>query len=239
MKIISLLWEILFCLSFLIYLMIYFIYLILKLFLPRKVSRHILQTIARFWAKMVVLSTGSKVVVTGKENLPSSVNICFVSNHQGLFDIPVILGFLGVHTGFVAKRELFRIPVLSQWMREIPCTFIDRRNPRKAIQTFQKSAELIKKGNPMVIFPEGTRSRSDKIGNFHLGSLKLPIMAEATIVPLAIKGSWRIYEIDKRIHPATVYLKILPPIKPTDDIYKDKQKLSTHLHSQISQALEE
>jgi 1-acyl-sn-glycerol-3-phosphate acyltransferase len=219
--------------------MIYFIYLILKLFLPRKVSKYILQTIARFWAKMVVLSTGSKVVVTGKENLPSSGNICFVSNHQGLFDIPVILGFLGVHTGFVAKRELFRIPVLSQWMREIPCTFIDRRNPRKAIQTFQKSAELIKKGNPMVIFPEGTRSRSDKIGNFHLGSLKLPIMAEATIVPLAIKGSWRIYEIDKRIHPATVYLKILPPIKPTDDIYKDKQKLSTLLHSQISQALEE
>jgi 1-acyl-sn-glycerol-3-phosphate acyltransferase len=219
--------------------MIYFIYLILKLLLPHKVSRHILQTIARSWAKMVVLSTGSKVVVTGKENLPSSGNICFVSNHQGLFDIPVILGFLGVHTGFVAKRELFRIPVLSQWMREIPCTFIDRRNPRKAIQTFQKSAELIKKGNPMVIFPEGTRSRSDKIGNFHLGSLKLPIMAEATIVPLAIKGSWRIYEIDKRIHPATVYLKILPPIKPTDDIYKDKQKLSTHLHSQISQALEE
>jgi 1-acyl-sn-glycerol-3-phosphate acyltransferase len=188
---------------------------------------------------MVVLSTGSKVVVTGKENLPSSGNICFVSNHQGLFDIPVILGFLGVHTGLVAKRELFRIPVLSQWMREIPCTFIDRRNPRKAIQTFQKSAELIKKGNPMVIFPEGTRSRSDKIGNFHLGSLKLPIMAEATIVPLAIKGSWRIYEIDKRIHSATVYLKILPPIKPTDDIYKDKQKLSTYLHSQISQALEE
>jgi 1-acyl-sn-glycerol-3-phosphate acyltransferase len=235
----SLLWELLFCLSFLILLVIYIIYIVLKLILPRRVSRSILQGIAKFWAKIVILSTGSKVTVTGKENLPSSGNICFVSNHQGLFDIPLILGFSGIHTGFVAKRELFKIPVLSQWMKEIPCTFIDRRNPRKAIQTFQKSAELIKKGNPMVIFPEGTRSRSDKIGNFHLGSLKLPIMAEATIVPLAIKGSWRIYEIDKRIHSATVYLKILPPIKPTDDIYKDKQKLSTYLHSQISQALEE
>ena len=235
----SLLWELLFCLSFLIFLVIYIIYIVLKLVLPRRVSRSILRGIARFWAKIVILSTGSKVKVTGKENLPSSGNICFVSNHQGLFDIPLILGFSGMHTGFVAKRELFKIPVLSQWMKEIPCTFIDRRNPRKAIQTFQKSAELIKKGNPMVIFPEGTRSRSDKIGNFHLGSLKLPIMAEATIVPLAIKGSWRIYEIDKRIHSATVYLKILPPIKPTDDIYKDKQKLSTLLHSQISQALEE
>ena len=235
----SLLWELLFCLSFLIFLVIYIIYIVLKLVLPRRVSRSILRGIARFWAKIVILSTGSKVKVTGKENLPSSGNICFVSNHQGLFDIPLILGFSGMHTGFVAKRELFKIPVLSQWMKEIPCTFIDRRNPRKAIQTFQKSAELIKKGNPMVIFPEGTRSRSNKIGDFHLGSLKLPIMAEATIVPLAIKGSWQIYEKNKKIRPATVYLKILPPIKPEDDIYKDKHKLAAFLHSRISQALEE
>ena len=235
----SLLWELLFCLSFLIFLVIYIIYIVLKLVLPRRVSRSILRGIARFWAKIVILSTGSKVTVTGKENLPSSGNICFVSNHQGLFDIPLILGFSGIHTGFVAKRELFKIPVLSQWMKEIPCTFIDRRNPRKAIQTFQKSAELIKKGNPMVIFPEGTRSRSDKIGDFHLGSLKLPVMAEATIVPLAIKGSWQIYEKNKKIRPATVYLKILPTIEPKDDIYKNKHKLADYLHSRISQALEE
>ena len=235
----SLLWELLFCLSFLIFLVIYIIYIVLKLVLPRRVSRSILRGIARFWAKIVILSTGSKVKVTGKENLPSSGNICFVSNHQGLFDIPLILGFSGMHTGFVAKRELFKIPVLSQWMKEIPCTFIDRRNPRKAIQTFQKSAELIKKGNPMVIFPEGTRSRSNKIGDFHLGSLKLPIMAEATIVPLAIKGSWQIYEKNKKIRSATVYLKILPPIEPKDDIYKNKHKLAAYLHSRISQALEE
>ena len=235
----SLLWELLFCLSFLIFLVIYIIYIVLKLVLSRRVSRSILRGIARFWAKIVILSTGSKVKVTGKENLPSSGNICFVSNHQGLFDIPLILGFSGMHTGFVAKRELFKIPVLSQWMKEIPCTFIDRRNPRKAIQTFQKSAELIKKGNPMVIFPEGTRSRSDKIGDFHLGSLKLPVMAEATIVPLAIKGSWQIYEKNKKIRSATVYLKILPPIEPKDDIYKNKHKLADYLHSRISQALEE
>ena len=235
----SLLWELLFCLSFLILLVIYIIYIVLKLILPRRVSRSILQGIAKFWAKIVILSTGSKVTVTGKENLPSSGNICFVSNHQGLFDIPLILGFSGIHTGFVAKRELFKIPVLSQWMKEIPCTFIDRRNPRKAIQTFQKSAELIKKGNPMVIFPEGTRSRSDKIGDFHLRRLKLPVMAEATIVPLAIKGSWQIYEKNKKIRPATVYLKILPPIKHEDEIYKDNHKLAAFLHSRISQALEE
>ena len=235
----SLLWQILFCLSFLLCLVIYLFYLLTKIILPKKVSLYLAHKIAYSWAKIVILSTGSKVQVHGKENLPDIKNICFVSNHQGLFDIPLILGFLGTHTGFVAKQELFKIPILSQWMREIPCTFIDRRNPRKAMETFKKSAELIKNGNPLVIFPEGTRSRSDLVGKFHLGSLKLPIMAEAVIVPLAIKGSWRIYEIDKKIHSADVKLKILPPILPNDEIYKDKQALACYLHSQISHAVQE
>jgi len=107
------------------------------------------------------------------------------------------------------------------------------------MQTIKKSAELIKKGNPMVIFPEGTRSKSNQIGDFHLGSLKLPVMAEATIVPLAIKGSWQIFEKDNKIRPANVYLKILPPVKPEDEIYKDQRKLAAFLRSSISQALEE
>ena len=198
-----------------------------------------MQFVVGSWAKITILSTGSKVKVSGKENLPDGGNICFVSNHQGLFDIPLILGFLEIHPGFIAKRELFKIPILSQWMREMPCTFIDRRNPRKAMQTIKKSAELIKKGNPMVIFPEGTRSKSNQIGDFHLGSLKLPVMAEATIVPLAIKGSWQIFEKDNKIRPANVYLKILPPVKPEDEIYKDQRKLAAFLRSSISQALEE
>jgi len=235
----SLLWQIAFCLFLLFYLVIYVFYFIAKIILPKRVSQYLLKKIFPSWARIVILSTGSKVRVSGKENLPRVNNICFVSNHQGLFDIPLILGFLGIHTGFVAKQELFKIPILSQWMKEIPCTFIDRRNPRKAMETFKKSAELIKKGNPLVIFPEGTRSRSDLVGKFHLGSLRLPIMSEAVIVPLAIKGSWRIYEIDKKIHSAEVKLQILPPILPTDEIYKDKMALASYLHSQISQAVQE
>lgn len=235
----SLIWEVCFCLYLLIYLIIFGLYLIVRVFLPRKVSHSIVKFVVRFWARTVILSTGSKVEVVGKENLPETNNICFVSNHQGLFDIPLILGFLGKHTGFVAKRELFKVPVLRQWMREMPCTFIDRRNPKKAMETIKKSAELIKQGNPLVIFPEGTRSKSDTVGKFHLGSLKLPLLAEAVIVPIAVKGSWRIYETDHKIHPSSVKLNILPPILPTDAIYTDKQALANYLHSAISNAVAE
>ena len=101
----SLLWQIAFCLFLLFYLVIYVFYFIAKIILPKRVSQYLLKKISRSWARIVILSTGSKVRVSGKENLPRVNNICFVSNHQGLFDIPLILGFLGIHTGFVAKQE--------------------------------------------------------------------------------------------------------------------------------------
>jgi len=195
--------------------------------------------VVRFWARTTLLSTGSRVAVEGSENLPDHRNICFVSNHQGMFDIPLVLGFVGIPSGFIAKQELFKVTVLSHWMREIPCVFIDRGSARKAIESFQTSAEVIKSGHPMVIFPEGTRSKGDKMGDFHQGSLKLPAMAGATIVPLAIKGSWRVYEIDKNIHPVPLKLRILPAITPEDPIYNEKHNLTEHLHQLIESNLDQ
>ncbi|MDD4310452.1 MAG: lysophospholipid acyltransferase family protein, partial [Candidatus Cloacimonetes bacterium] len=199
----TLLWKIFFILFMLFCLLAYLLFVILKLILPPAKYHAGVQWVVRFWARTTLLSTGSTVNVEGKENLPQHSNICFVSNHQGMFDIPLVLGFIGISTGFIAKQELFKIPVLSHWMREIPCVFIDRGSARKAMDSFHKSAEVIKAGHPMVIFPEGTRSRSDNMGEFHLGSLKLPSMANATIVPSVIKGSWSIFEIDKKIHKTT------------------------------------
>ena len=212
---------------------------ILKLILPHKWYRRIVYHSVRFWGRRTVLSTGSTVEVIGRENLPSEGSICYISNHQGMFDIPLVLGFMDHPVGFIAKQELFKIPVLSWWMQEIPCVFIDRGSARKAMESFTTSAKVIKEGHPMVIFPEGTRSRSDDVAAFHLGSFKLPVMAEATIVPLAIKGSWRIHEIDKGIHKTHLKLKIMPPILPTDPLYKDKHALSDTLHQMISDAVYE
>ncbi len=214
------------------------LFLLFKAILPRKLYYRMVQFVVRCWARLTLLATGSTVEVSGKEKLPETRNICFISNHQGMFDIPMVLGFIGIPTGFIAKQELFKIPALSHWMREIPCVFIDRGSARKAIETFHKSAEVIKAGHPMVIFPEGTRSKSDKMGEFHLGSFKLPAMAGATIVPITIKGSWRIYEIDKRIHAQKLKLQILDPITPDSEIYNDNRQLAKHLHQLLSQTLD-
>lgn len=213
-------------------------FLLFKAILPKQLYYRMVQGVVRHWARITLLSTGSKVEVTGREKLPETRNICFIGNHQGMFDIPMVLGFIGIPSGFIAKQELYKIPALSQWMQEIPCVFIDRSSARKAIETFHKSAEVIKAGHPMVIFPEGTRSKSDHMGEFHLGSFKLPAMAGATIVPIALKGSWRVYEIDKKIHAQKLKLRILDPISPDSELYKDSHRLAQHVHQLISQTLE-
>lgn len=234
----TLLWKIFFFTFMFGCLMAYIFFIFFKLVLPPQTYHRWVQAVVRFWARTTLLSTGSRVSVEGSENLPTHRNICFISNHQGMFDIPMVLGFCGIPTGFIAKQELFKIPVLSQWMQEIPCVFIDRGSARKAIESFKASAEVIKSGHPMVIFPEGTRSRSDVMGEFHLGSLKLPGMANATIIPMAIKGSWRIHEIDKKIHKTQVKMRMLPAIEPDNPIYNDKHALSTYLHDLIQANLQ-
>ncbi|MBM4403632.1 MAG: 1-acyl-sn-glycerol-3-phosphate acyltransferase [Candidatus Cloacimonetes bacterium] len=213
------------------------LYLLLRLILPRKWNKWLIRCFGNFWGSVTVGSTFSRVSVTGKELLPEADTICFVSNHQGLFDIPALIGYLPKPMGFIAKYELSRIPILSQWMKAIHCVFIDRKNARKTVASFNQAASIIKAGNPVVIFPEGTRSRSPQTGTFHAGSIKLALMAKAVIVPIAIDGSWLIYESRKRIRRATIRIAILPPIMPDDPITRDSRNLTLHLQRVIMNRL--
>ncbi|HNZ07023.1 MAG: 1-acyl-sn-glycerol-3-phosphate acyltransferase [Candidatus Cloacimonetes bacterium] len=228
------------------------VYLLGKWLLPPQ--RYLKMTLfARyFWGRVVVRSTGSKVSFEGLENIPTSttrqhsvdsdspsLRLCYVGNHQSYFDIPAFLGWSGQPVGFIAKQELLRVPILSQWMRIINCVFIDRSNPRSAIESFKESAKVINAGFPQIIFPEGTRSKGENMGPFHIGSLKLASMADAAIVPFAIKGSYRAYEIDGHIHRARIKIRLLEPILTDDPIYHDKLELAEQIRSRIAAALEE
>lgn len=193
--------------------------------MKRNSYHHLASSMASFWGRLLLRSTGSVVIIEGRENLPDHRNICFISNHQGLFDIPVLLGFLGTELGFIAKQELFKIPILSYWMKELNCIFINRKSARDAIKSFETGAKIIRSGYPIVIFPEGTRSKSNQVAPFHYGSLKLAIMSEADIVPITICGTWKIFEKDHRIRPQTIKISILEPIPFEKYHILDKQQL--------------
>lgn len=231
----TILWKVFYVIFMFFMLLLLPLALILRKLLPDARYRYFAYVVGSAWSRITIRSTGSKVRMEGLENIPDDARLCFIGNHQSLFDIPAFLGYVGRPVGFVAKQELFRVPALSQWMRQLPCVFIDRDNARQAMITFQSSAELIRKGHPLVIFPEGGRSEPDILRKFHLGSLKLAKMADATIVPFAIKDSWRIMEIDGHIHAAMVRIRVLPPVSPNDPLYSDNIKLAGHLEQIIGE----
>lgn len=176
------------------------------------------------WARKMLSNAGVTVEVHGLENLTGKPAI-FVANHQSDFDIMLLLGYLDAPHGIVAKDSLSKVPMIGFWMSSIDCIFIDRNNPRKALKTMNEAGKIVVDGRSIIIFPEGTRSCKDEIGEFKAGAFKTAFKYNLPVVPLAIDGTYKVMEGNKgkRIRPAHVILTVLPEIE-TDDIDKDAQK---------------
>ena len=159
-------------------------------------------------------ATGARVVYHGLENLPEEKGVLFVSNHQSLFDIPILFSVMEAPTAFVSKKELRRVPGIGLWIRMIGGLFMDREDVRQSMQVILDAGQRLKDGLNMVIYPEGTRSQSDEHGEFKLGALKPASIAKTSIVPVFVDGSHRIFESNKgiKIQPAEVHVYIGKPI---------------------------
>jgi 1-acyl-sn-glycerol-3-phosphate acyltransferase len=173
------------------------------------------------WAKYCVDATGSQVEVVGLENVPTDRNFVYIGNHQGIFDIPLLLGYIPYQKAFIAKIEILKIPMISDWMKLMKCVFIARKNPRQSIEAMHQGIENVKNGYSMVIFPEGTRSKGGPVKEFKPGSFKLAFQSGADIVPVTIDGTWKLYEEHNKIKPANIKLTIHPAVK-TEGLSKDE-----------------
>ena len=112
------------------------------------------------WGDKLSKSLGMDIKVYGKENLPEKGPVVFMSNHQGYADILALCAAIDtVQFGFVAKKELAKIPLYGKWMDRIRSVMMDRDNPKESLKAITKGIGLLKKGYSLVIFPEGTRSK--------------------------------------------------------------------------------
>ncbi|MHB8124846.1 MAG: lysophospholipid acyltransferase family protein [Desulfitobacteriaceae bacterium] len=170
----------------------------------------------RSWARSLVLITGSKVEVEGAEFVPLQGPVLFVANHQGNFDIPLMLGFVPGSKGFIAKIELEKFPIISTWMRKMHCVFLDRGNMRKSLLTMREATNILKEGHSLVVFPEGTRGKGKPMREFKRGSLGIAEKAKVPIIPVTIIDSYKIMEGNAglKIKPAKVKIHISKPIQP-------------------------
>lgn len=206
--------------SLVISLFIYLVCFIVGLF-SKKVQDNMLHKSIVIWARFMVALSGSTINVVNEDKLPDG-NVLYVGNHQGYFDIPLSLGYLPKHKAFVAKIEMIKAPILSLWMKKMGCIFLDRSNLRQSVKVIKEGIEKLKSGASLVIFPEGTRAKSNQVAEFKKGSMKLGVKANVPIVPFTIDGSFKMYEgPGKRITKSTVNLIIHDPIYP-DQLTKEQ-----------------
>jgi 1-acyl-sn-glycerol-3-phosphate acyltransferase len=171
-----------------------------------------LAKLVRDWSNFVLKVAGLNLTVIGKENIPDEPCV-FVGNHQSNFDIPVILSNMNRLTGAIAKKDMEKIPIMSYWMRQIHSVFMDRENPREALKSISEGVENLKNGYSMIIFPEGTRSRSNDMGEFKKGSMRLATKAGVPIVPITIYDTHKAMEGNNgRVKKANAKLIIGKPI---------------------------
>ena len=165
------------------------------------------------WMVDNIRRSGSTVEVIGEENLPKDETVVFIINHQGNFDIPLLMGYIDMPKGFISKIEAKKIPIVVKWMELIHCVFMDRSTLKGSAGAIIEGIKTLKAGHSLVIFPEGTRSRGDHMAEFKSASFKLATKPGVPIVPITIDGSYKIMEQNgNKIKPAHVKLTIHPMI---------------------------
>ena len=152
--------------------------------------------IVQWGFKVILKMTGVTTTVIGEENVPDEP-VLFIGNHRSYFDILIYHEAIGKPLGFLAKKEMEKIPLLSTWMKNLYCLFLDRDNMREGLKTILQAIDYVKNGISICIFPEGTRNKNEDeldMLPFHEGSFKIAAKTNCPIIPMAISGSADIWE---------------------------------------------
>ncbi len=190
--------------------------------------------IARVWARSILFASRIKVTVNGTSNIDPDRSYIFMPNHMGDFDIPVILGWLPVQFRWLAKAEIFKIPIMGRAMKGCGYISIDRTNRKKAFKSLNAAGQTIKNGASVLIFPEGTRSPDEKIKPFKKGGFVLAVEHDIPIIPVIIHGTWSIRPKGRFIiKPQNVLMEIKPAVETYDYTRKKKDELLEKLRNII------
>ena len=198
---------------------------VLSLFMKNK--KAFFQSYARFCFRYIFIPpSGVKVRCHGLLNIPSNHPVVFVSNHQSNVDVPLLLAYLPGKFRFIAKKELFAIPLLGWYMRSAGYIQVERGKPSSAYSAIEQAVSAIREGDSLMIFPEGTRSWDGSLGDFKRGSLLAAQLSGAPIIPVAISGSFRIMPRKTLlIRPTEVKISVGDPVFIKDEEESEKKFL--------------
>ena len=196
--------------------------------------------IVQWGFKVILKMTGVKVTVIGEENVPDEP-VLFIGNHRSFFDILLTYSRCPGRTGYVAKKEMERYPLLSNWMRNLYCLFLDREDIKQGLKTILQAADYVKSGISVCIFPEGTRNKNadeTEMLPFHDGSFKIATRAKSPIIPIAISNSANIWEANfPKMTPTHVVIEYGKPIIPSELDRDTQRRLGSYTQDIIKEML--
>ncbi len=175
--------------------------------------------------KVILFLGGIKMTIIGEENVPKDTAVMYVGNHHSIFDVITTYTRVPGLTGYVAKKEIEKVPVLRTWMRHLNCLFLDRKDLKAGAKMIIDAVHKIKSGISIFIFPEGTRSKDENVTlPFHDGSFKIATKSGCPIVPVVLTNTNRIFEDHipwiKATHVTIEYCKPIILDEMPDEIKK-------------------
>ena len=177
--------------------------------------------------------------IHGAENVPRNEARVYVANHVSWFDVFALASYLP-HYRFIAKKELFKLPIFGPAIRATAAIEIDRRNRKAAFQAYETAARDVKEGMSVIVYPEGTRGHTYQLRPFKKGPFVLAIAAHVPIVPTIIHGTIEIQRKGSyRIRPGVIDIYFLDPIPTAGLTYSDRDTLMQTVWNRMAGALEE
>lgn len=203
-------------------------------------ARRMLRAIPSAWSRRVFRKRGCTVVVEGAENVPRDQAFVVMANHQSRYDILLLTGYLGRAAGFVAKKELFRVPGVSSWLKQVHSISLDRDDVTDAATMLERlGTELKTNKRGVILFPEGTRTKHPEreIQGFRQGSLRLASDNKIIVVPVSIDGTKFLerseYFLRTPKSDRIVRMKIAPPIMPDTKSSQERKRFMESLREII------
>jgi 1-acyl-sn-glycerol-3-phosphate acyltransferase len=191
------------------------------------------------WGRSCLRLAGLRIKVRGSQHIPHDRAAIYVANHQSNFDILTLYAGLPLQFRWLAKKELFDVPLFGLGIKRCGYIPIDRSDRRKAMHSMNAAVQRIKAGTSVIIFPEGTRSPDGKLQEFKKGGFLIAVKAQVPVIPVAIKGSCKVMAKNSlRIHSGEIEMEIFPLIETQGLKNADTDNLLKQVREPIAAMLE-
>jgi 1-acyl-sn-glycerol-3-phosphate acyltransferase len=189
------------------------------------------QNIARLWSRMILATVGARVQVEGLDRIDTSKPQVYVVNHLSAFDIPVLYSYLPFQFRILAKKELFRYPFMGWHLRRSGQIPVVLENPKASVRSLNLAVAAIRKGNSLVIFPEGGRSTDGQLHSFMGGAFYAAVKAQVDVVPIVLIGTYEMLKMNSfHIKPGPVQMVVGSPISTVGLSPRDIAKVTQRAH---------